>query len=56
VQFSKAGLDVPEELSLFKKNGDMKVPATVMLWSKFAHQSLLSQHQLWILVENVIMK
>ena len=27
MQFSKAGLDVPEELSLFKKNGDMKVPA-----------------------------
>ncbi|XP_062234240.1 ATP-dependent RNA helicase DEAH13-like [Phragmites australis] len=25
VQFSKAGLDVPEELSLFKKNGDRKV-------------------------------
>jgi len=26
VQFSKAGLDIPEELSLFKKNGDTKVP------------------------------
>lgn len=25
MQFSKAGLDVPEELSLFKKNGDTKV-------------------------------
>lgn len=25
VQFSKADLDVPEELSLFKKNGDKKV-------------------------------
>ncbi|KAF0932563.1 hypothetical protein E2562_010443, partial [Oryza meyeriana var. granulata] len=25
VQFSKAGLDVPEELSLFKKDGDQKV-------------------------------
>lgn len=25
MQFSKAGLDVPEELSLFKKNGDQKV-------------------------------
>jgi ATP-dependent RNA helicase DHX37/DHR1 len=26
VQFSKAGLDVPEELSLFKKSGGTKVP------------------------------
>lgn len=26
MQFSKAGLDIPEELSLFKKNGDTKVP------------------------------
>lgn len=28
VQFSKAGLDVPEELSLFKRNGDQKISKT----------------------------